>query len=136
MNNPTNNASTSTKRKILIAEDEPIFLDLLIEKFTAQGFEVITAKDGKEGLQLAEREHPDAIVTDLTMPVMDGVEFIRNLRSVDSWGKQVFVIILSNRGDMDSIADTVDLGAHHYFVKADIDPDRVVQSVSEYIATL
>lgn len=124
------------KRKILLVEDEPIFLDLLIEKFKAQDLEVFTGANGREGLQLAERERPDAIITDLTMPVMNGVEFIRNLRLIDSWGKQVFVIILSNRGDMDSVADTVDLGAHHYFVKADIDPNRVVEAVMDFIKTL
>lgn len=125
-----------TQKKILIVEDEPVFLELLIEKFKNHNFEVVTATNGKEGLQMAEREHPDAIVTDLTMPIMDGVEFIRNLRAKDSWGKQVFVIILSNRGDMDSIADTIDLGAHHYFVKADIDPNKVVDSVLAYTSTL
>lgn len=124
------------KKKILIVEDEPVFQELLIEKFKAKDFEVVTATNGKEGLQMAEREHPHAIVTDLTMPLMDGVEFIRNLRAKDSWGKQVFVIILSNRGDMDSIADTVGLGAHHYFVKADIDPNKVVESVMAYTSLL
>ncbi|MES2986136.1 MAG: response regulator [Patescibacteria group bacterium] len=127
---------TQEKKKILIVEDESVFLELLTEKFTDQGFEVVTATNGKEGLQMAEREHPDAIVTDLTMPIMDGVEFIRNLRAKDSWGKKAFVIILSNRGDMDSIADTVDLGAHHYFVKADIDPGKVVESVLTYTSSL
>lgn len=125
-----------SKKKILIVEDEPVFLELLIEKFKAEDFEVVTATNGKEGLQMAEREHPDAIVTDLTMPIMDGVEFIRDLRAKDSWGKHVFVIILSNRGDMDSIADTVGLGAHHYFVKADIDPNKVVESVAAYTSML
>ncbi len=124
------------KRKILIVEDESVFLELLTEKFKEQDFEVVTATNGKEALQMAEREHPDAIVTDLTMPIMDGVEFIRNLRAKDSWGKKAFVIILSNRGDMDSIADTVDLGAHHYFVKADIDPSKVVESVLTYTSSL
>lgn len=66
-----------TKRKVLIVEDEAIFLDLLVEKFMAKGFEVITASNGREGFQMAERERPDAIVTDLTMPVMDGVDFIK-----------------------------------------------------------
>ena len=130
------NMSETAKRKILIVEDEFVFLELLVEKFKAQNFDVVTAANGKEGLQMAEREHPDAIVTDLTMPIMDGVEFIRNLRAKDSWGKKVFVIILSNRGDMDSIADTVHLGAHHYFVKADIDPSKVVESVLTYTSTL
>ncbi len=128
--------STTTKRKILIVEDEPVFLDVLTEKFKNLNFDVVTASNGKEGLQIAERDHPDAIVTDLTMPIMDGVEFIRNLRAKDSWGKKVFVIILSNRGDMDSIADTIHLGAHHYYVKADIDPNKVVESVLAYISML
>jgi DNA-binding response OmpR family regulator len=131
-----NSSKKITKRKVLIVEDEPIFLNLLVEKFKAQDFEVITAINGEEGLDKATQEHPIAIVTDLTMPVMDGVEFIRKLRSDEVWGKKVFVIILSNRGDMDSIANTIDLGAHFYFVKADIDPNRVVKSVLEFAATL
>jgi CheY-like chemotaxis protein len=125
-----------TKKKVLIVEDEPIFLNLLVEKFKTHDLEISTAVNGQEGLRLATEQEPDVIVTDLTMPIMDGVEFIKNIRTLNEWGKKVFVIILSNRGDMDSIANTVDLGAHFYFVKADIDPSRVVQSVLEFTDTI
>lgn len=128
--------NTPTQRKVLIVEDEPIFLEMLVEKFSAEHVQVLTAANGKEAIDIATKEHPDAIVTDLTMPVMDGVEFIRHIRGQDEWGKNVFVIILSNRGDMDSIANTLDLGAHHYFVKADIDPSQVIDSVKKYIESI
>lgn len=131
-----NQAQQTLKRKILIVEDESIFLELLAEKFINQDFEVYKALNGKEALDIAKKELPDVIITDLTMPVMNGIEFIKELRSRDKWGKDVFVIILSNRGDMDSIADTIDLGAHHYFVKADVDPNKVVESVIEFTSSL
>ncbi|MES2623334.1 MAG: response regulator [Patescibacteria group bacterium] len=126
------NKGDDEKKKILFVDDEESFLKLLVEKFSDYGFDLLTATNGKEGLEIAERERPQVIVTDLSMPIMDGVEFITKLRTQDSWGKQVFIIILSNRGDMDSIADTMGLGAHHYFVKADTDLSKVLESVLIY----
>lgn len=66
--------------RILIIEDNPANLDLMVYLLQAFGYEVLTAQDGKEGLESAMRERPDLIICDIQMPVMDGYEVVRRLK--------------------------------------------------------
>ncbi len=75
---------TQTK-KILVVEDDVPELNALRDKFTREGFSILTAKNGEEGLAIALREHPDLILLDIIMPVMDGITMLVKLRE-DSWG--------------------------------------------------
>lgn len=75
-------------KKILIVEDEESLLKTLGEKFTLEGFEVVKAQNGVEGLRVALQEHPDLILLDIVMPVMGGMEMLGKLRQ-DDWGKNV-----------------------------------------------
>jgi len=77
--------------KILIVEEDPITLDFLTMYFQAEGFDVHGAFDGIEGVRLAEREHPDALVFDYHLPKMDGVSMLSKIRE-NAWaGKMVAV---------------------------------------------
>ena len=80
---------------ILIVEDEPSEMQALSDKFSLEGFSVIKAANGEEGLTTALEKHPDLILVDLIMPVMDGATMIKELRK-DTWGKRVPVIVLTN----------------------------------------
>lgn len=86
------------KNKILIVDDEPMLLTALADKFTRKNFEVITAKNGKEGLTSALENRPDIILLDVIMPVMDGKTMLYELRK-DDWGKNVKIILLTNLSD-------------------------------------
>ncbi len=81
--------------KILIVEDDAPQRNILCDALENLGYEVLSAKDGSEGLKLALLEHPDVITTDVVMPNMNGREMIRQLRN-DDWGKSVQVIYLTN----------------------------------------
>lgn len=70
------------RKKILVVEDSPSMLTVLKNTLEEEGYLVLTAKDGLEGLKLAVRELPDLIVTDATMPKMDGQTMMRNLQGV------------------------------------------------------
>lgn len=70
---------------ILIVEDDVPELNALRDKFTHEGFSILEAKNGEEGLATALREHPDLILLDIIMPVMDGMTMLVNLRK-DPWG--------------------------------------------------
>ena len=61
------------KRLLLIVEDETIVIKMMAEKLVSEGFEVIKAYDGLQGLKVAESEHPDLVLLDLLMPKMDGM---------------------------------------------------------------
>ena len=66
-------------RKILIVDDEPLFADYLDLVLTKEGYEIAMAIDGKEGIKIFESIIPDLVITDIVMPDMEGVEFIRIL---------------------------------------------------------
>ena len=75
-------------KKILIVEDEGLLLEILETKFKKECFEVITARDGQAGLELALSQHPDLILLDIIMPKMDGMTMLKHLRA-DSVGKNI-----------------------------------------------
>ena len=82
-------------KKILIAEDEIAFLKLMSDQLTGEGYSVIKADDGKKGLDEAKSQHPDLILLDLKLPIMDGLTVLDELRK-DEWGKHAKVIVLTN----------------------------------------
>jgi DNA-binding response OmpR family regulator len=123
---------TNNKYKVLLIEDDRTFIDLLRNKCIDSGFGIEVAENGNQGLKLALETHPDVVVTDLTMPIMDGFEFLKELRK-DSWGKKVPVIILSNYGDFDRISKALDIGAFYYLVKSDVEPKDVLSYIEKAI---
>ena len=70
------------ERKILVVEDHPDSRDLLALYLRMQGYTVYTAEDGREGLRLIQLDCPHLIITDLSMPHLDGVEMIRHVRQM------------------------------------------------------
>lgn len=104
-------------KKILIIEDDAIMLSTLTDNLTAEGFEIIKAGDGKEGLATALREHPDLILLDILLPVMDGITMLKKLRE-DVWGKDAKVIMLTNLSDNENVAEAMAYGSYDYLVKS------------------
>jgi two-component system response regulator VicR len=99
--------------RILVVDDEPPIVDVLAYNLRRNHFEVITARDGEEALDLARREQPDLIILDLMLPRLDGLEVCRALRRE----RDVPIIMLTAR---DSEVDRVvglELGADDYVVK-------------------
>ncbi len=82
-------------QKILIIEDDPILSSALRDNLLYEGYTIIQAKDGQEGLTRAESEKPDLILLDIILPTMNGLDMLAKLRK-DPWGKNVPVILLSN----------------------------------------
>ncbi len=76
---------SSMATKILLVEDTPETRDILTILLEIQGFDVVVANNGYEGIKNAFSERPDIIITDLTMPRMNGVEMIKVLRSMPGW---------------------------------------------------
>ncbi len=121
------------KKKVLIVEiveDEISLLNVLSEKFKNEGFGVLEAKNGQEGLKIALAEHPDMILLDIIMPVMDGMTMLKKLRE-DAWGKDAKVIILTNLSDNATVAEAGSFESHEYLVKSDWKIDDVVAKVKE-----
>jgi CheY-like chemotaxis protein len=77
-----NKGSTSVPRTILIVDDDPLTVDQFARMLRLEGYYVVTACDGAEGLQKALLEQPDAMILDLRMPLMDGAALLAQFRSV------------------------------------------------------
>jgi DNA-binding response OmpR family regulator len=113
---------------ILIIEDDATLRDALKTAFAYADFNVLTAMDGGTGLNLALSEHPDMILLDLMLPVMNGVEVLRQLR-LDTWGSNTQVIVLTASEDLSVVADVVELGKVDYITKTDITLSEIVRKV-------
>ncbi|MFA6525719.1 MAG: response regulator [Patescibacteria group bacterium] len=117
-----------TKKKILVIEDEEPLLNALSAKLQTEGFEVLEAENGEDGLKLALKKHPDLILLDIILPKMDGITVLENLRE-NAWGKTVQVIILSNLSDWNNTSAAVNLNVRDYLVKSDWQIKDVIKKV-------
>lgn len=117
-------------KKILIVEDEQALTLALNEKLTREGFELVNAGNGEDGLRLALKERPDLILLDIIMPRMDGITMLKKLRE-DKWGKTVEVIILTNLSDIAKVQEALEQGTTDYLVKSDWKIEDVVARVKE-----
>jgi DNA-binding response OmpR family regulator len=120
--------------KIVIAEDETPLLRGLKDRFTLEGFTVFPAENGEEAVKLALENHPNMILLDIIMPIMDGMTALKKIRE-DSWGKTANIIFLTNLSDSDKVSDAVANGVYDFLVKVDWSLDDLVQRVVNQIKT-
>lgn len=99
--------------KILIADDDPQILRALKVTLRARGYEIVTADNGAEALDLAASHRPDLVMLDLGMPRLDGIEVIQALRG---W-TQIPILVVSGRTDAADKVDALDAGADDYVTK-------------------
>jgi two-component system cell cycle response regulator DivK len=120
-----------TKKKILIIEDneQNLYLEtFLLEK---SEYDVVQARNGQQGLELAASEHPDLILLDIQLPVMDGYEVARRLKQAEETKSIPMVAVTSYAmaGDRETI---LAIGCEGYIEKP-IDPDTFVDQVREFL---
>ena len=117
-------------KKVLIAEDDEILLNVLADSFTVEGFTVLKAANGVLALESALKEQPDMILLDIQMPVMDGLEMLDKLRQ-DKWGGSAEVILLTNFSEAEKIAKAAGQGAYDYLIKSDWKTEDIIKKVKE-----
>ena len=100
--------------KILIVDDEEIIVKLLSMSLRSDGYEIVTAYSGEQGLEVFKAESPDIVVTDIKMPGMDGLELLKNIKKIDS---EKEVIIVTGHGDIDSTITALQYGASDFINK-------------------
>ncbi|MEK7554978.1 MAG: response regulator [Patescibacteria group bacterium] len=124
--------------KILIVDDDKDFLEVLATKFTASGFNVVTADNGEEAITKAKTEIPDIILSDVKMPKMDGVQALLKLKE-DPKTAHIRVVLLTAFGDPQQEIYSNDkrfaqeLGAFEYLLKSQ-DLDTIVSRVQASLA--
>lgn len=113
---------------VLIIEDDKFLRDLLVIKLKKEGFKVLEAVDGMDGLEKTRGEKPSIIILDLIIPGLDGFAFLETLKK-DPVISAVPVIVLSNLGQREDIDRAKSLGARDYMIKAQLTPIEVVERI-------
>jgi len=118
--------------KILIVEDELFLLNVLCDKFKREGFKVVQATNGDEGMKAAIKVKPDLILLDIVMPLVDGVTMIKNMRK-DERTADIPVIIISNLSEVEKITEVLGVrkGIVEHLVKSHWSLEGVVKKVKE-----
>ncbi len=100
--------------KILLVDDEEDNVRVLSISLRADGYEVVTANSGEEGVQVFQAEKPDVILTDINMPGMDGIAVLRKIKAIDPDRE---VIIITGHGDVDNAIEALKYGASDFINK-------------------
>jgi DNA-binding NtrC family response regulator len=113
--------------KLLIVDDETRFLNAIAQRLTKRGFDVRTAENGKDAIQLARSEKFDIALLDLRMPGMDGGEVLRVLKEEHQF---LEAIILTGHGSLESAVELTKLGAYSYLPKP-YELEKLIQVLQE-----
>ena len=115
-------------KTILIVEDEDALRWALKENLIKEGFNVLDAKNGQEGLDFALKNHPDLIFLDLVLPKMFGLDVLKKIRE-DDWGKNALVVVLTSLGNGELEKQAEGFGVKDFFQKKDWKLEEVVKWV-------
>ena len=118
---------------VLVVDDDPVILKLLEVNFEMEGFTVLTAKDGEEGIEVARADQPDLIVSDIMMPKKSGLELVTELKS-DPATSGIPIILLSAKAQNADVRSGMDAGADDYVTKP-FEPLDLVDRVNRLLET-
>ena len=121
----------TSKTKILVVDDEPNIVQTLQDRLEMNEYIVVTASNGKEGLNVALKESPDIILLDVIMPIMDGHEMLEALRRHPD-GKDIAVIMLTARNQTNDIARANVCGIEDYIVKP-FDLSKLLEKIESIV---
>jgi CheY-like chemotaxis protein len=119
---------TSGKKSILLVEDDASIRELYAMAFINAGFNIIMAENGHQGVTLALEKHPNLILLDIDMPVMNGHEAAAKIR-LDDWGKDARIVFLTNHSDAQNVAHAIMQKPEDYIVKVNVPVQEVVNQV-------
>jgi CheY-like chemotaxis protein len=119
------------KMKILIVDDEPLNVDYLEQRLEDLNHKIITAADGQEALDKIKSEHPDLILLDLMMPILDGFAVLSEVKADPSL-RDTPVIIISADHDSKSIVRGIKQGADDYLTKP-VSAELLIKKVKDFL---
>lgn len=102
------------KKRILVVDDEEELLKAMRIRLASWGYDILTASNGKDAIQLVKKKLPDAVILDIMMPEMDGIETLRRIRR---FNKKLPVLMLTAYGDKERFVTTRELGISGFIQK-------------------
>lgn len=118
--------------KILIIEDDKFLRELIVKKIKSEGYEVLEAKDGDEGLIKFKEEKPNLVLLDLILPGIHGFDILAEVKN-DPLISGIPVIILSNLGQRDDVEKGISLGAVDFLIKAHFTPQEIITKIKQVL---
>lgn len=115
-------------KQVLLIDDDRTLREMYAVALVKAGLDIIMAKNGVQGIEMALKHKPDVILLDIEMPEMDGHQVAEKLR-LDSWGKTARIIFLTNRSEPAHVAHAVALKPEDYIIKAHEPVKEVVNKV-------
>jgi len=100
--------------KVLVVDDEPEAVELLVEFLSSKGYEILTAASGEEALRRVKDDRPHLVLLDIRMPKMNGLEVLKRIREIDA---EMGVIMVTAVNEEDVGRQALELGAFDYIVK-------------------
>jgi len=119
-------------KKVLIIDDESPYRKIYARKFEIAGYEVQTATDGQEGLEIMRSFHPDIVFTDLMMPKIDGFQVLDTAKADDDL-RDIPIVVLTNLSTSEDAQKVTGKGAAGIMVKSDTEPNAVVEKADEIL---
>ena len=117
-------------KKIMLVDDAAFMRMTIKNALTKAGYtDIVKAEDGQIAVETYEREHPDLVIMDITMPNMDGIQALQAIKTKDGGAK---VIMCSAMGQEAMVVQAIQLGAMDFIVKP-FKPDRVLQTVNKIL---
>ncbi len=133
MNNNSAPIQSQQTKKILIVEDDSSLRNLYSTLLKQAGYQVEEAMDGQEGFLDMKNGGYNLILLDILLPKMNGLDILRNLKNLPPKQPNGIIIILTNLGENDQIAEGISLGAKDYLIKSDYTPKQVLEKVNNYL---
>lgn len=118
------------QKTILVIEDDKFLRELISQKLIKEGFKLLEAMDGEEGVKKIQQEKPDLILLDLILPGLDGFEVLSQAKQ-DPALSEIPVIILSNLGQKEDIERGLKMGAVDYLIKAHFTPGEIIEKIKQ-----
>ncbi len=122
----------SRPTRVLVVDDDPVILELLRINFEIEGYEVLPASDGEQGLAKARDEDPDVVLCDIMMPRLDGIELLTRLRD-DPCTAHLPVVLLSAKAQKAEVDRGLSMGAADYVTKP-FDPLELLDRVNAVVS--
>lgn len=120
-----------TTLRVLTVDDSRTILAMLHHTLSNAGFEVLQAEDGKQGLDVLKTEAVDVVITDINMPVMDGIEFIRHVRATGNH-QSLPILILTTETSQDKRDQGKAAGGTGWIVKP-FDPEKLISVIHRVV---
>lgn len=125
-------SQTDKAIKVVLAEDEPLIAMAYQKGLTYHGFKVTVAGDGKEALEVIEKEQPHVLLLDFIMPIMNGMEVLEIVKSKPELSHMP-IIVLTNLGQPSDAKRVIGLGAKAYLIKSNLSLQELVDSINDAV---